>query len=112
MNKSQQNYDIAVVGAGMVGAALALGLAQQGWSVALLEQHPLAAETVLPCIPELRVSAINSASVRLLMQLGGVAGGGKIALSSLPAGGKPGRSQVVMWYLTQLPWRCLSWDLW
>lgn len=37
MNKSQPNYDVVVVGGGMVGAAAALGLAQIGWSVALLE---------------------------------------------------------------------------
>ncbi len=67
MNILQQNYDVVVVGAGMVGAAMALGLAQHGWSVALLERH--APDAKLSIIPALRVSAIGCASVRLLKQL-------------------------------------------
>lgn len=69
MNKSQPNYDVVVVGGGMVGAAAALGLAQTGWSVALLEHEapePFDADSV----PDLRVSAIGCTSVSLLQQLG------------------------------------------
>ena len=69
MDKSQPNYDVVVVGGGMVGAAAALGLAQTGWSVALLEHEapqPFEAESV----PDLRVSAIGCTSVSLLKQLG------------------------------------------
>ncbi|MFI0489367.1 MAG: 3-demethoxyubiquinol 3-hydroxylase [Yersinia sp. (in: enterobacteria)] len=69
MNKFQQSYDVIVVGGGMVGAAAALGLAQQGWSVALLEHEaprPFDADSV----PDLRVSAIGCTSVSLLRQLG------------------------------------------
>lgn len=61
--------DLLVVGGGMVGAALALGAAQQGLSVTVLEQHepePWSAE--LP--PQVRVSAISVASVALLQRLG------------------------------------------
>ena len=34
-----QSTEVAVVGGGMVGGALALGLAQQGFSVTVIEQH-------------------------------------------------------------------------
>ena len=52
----------------MVGAAAALGLAQAGWSVALLEhQAPQAFDAQSP--PDLRISAIGCTSVGLLKQL-------------------------------------------
>ncbi|CDG22067.1 2-octaprenyl-3-methyl-6-methoxy-1,4-benzoquinol hydroxylase [Xenorhabdus poinarii G6] len=69
MNNPQQKFDIVVVGAGMVGAAIALGLAQEGWQVALLEHQPPApyhAESE----PDVRISAISCASVDLLKQIG------------------------------------------
>ncbi|WP_145576440.1 3-demethoxyubiquinol 3-hydroxylase [Yersinia mollaretii] len=69
MNKSQPNYDVVVVGGGMVGAAAALGLAQTGWSVALLE-HEAPAQFDTNSVPDLRVSAIGCTSVTLLKQLG------------------------------------------
>lgn len=69
MNKSQPNYDVVVVGGGMVGAAAALGLAQTGWSVALLE-HEAPAPFDTNSVPDLRVSAIGCTSVTLLKQLG------------------------------------------
>ena len=63
------DYDIAVVGGGMVGAALALALGRAGWSVAVIEASPLplweAGEEY-----DLRVSAINRASQNLLTHLG------------------------------------------
>jgi 2-octaprenylphenol hydroxylase len=68
--------DIMIVGGGMVGAALALGLAQQGWKVVLVEASPLA-RLQAPAQPatgvddfEPRVSAISMASQRLLEDLG------------------------------------------
>ncbi|WP_145520251.1 3-demethoxyubiquinol 3-hydroxylase [Yersinia mollaretii] len=69
MNNSQPNYDVVVVGGGMVGAATALGLAQTGWSVALLE-HEAPAPFDVNSVPDLRVSAIGCTSVALLKQLG------------------------------------------
>ncbi|MGL4268374.1 MAG: FAD-dependent oxidoreductase, partial [Plesiomonas sp.] len=61
--------DLLVVGGGMVGAALALGAAQQGLMVTVLEQNePQAWSADLP--PEVRVSAISVASVALLQRLG------------------------------------------
>lgn len=62
-------FDIVVVGAGMVGAALASGLGQSGFSVALVDRaevpvfDPQAA-------PDLRVSALSAGSERYLCQLG------------------------------------------
>ncbi|MDW6003419.1 2-octaprenyl-3-methyl-6-methoxy-1,4-benzoquinol hydroxylase [Vibrio mangrovi] len=64
-----ETYQIAVVGGGMVGAALALGLAQQGKKVVLLESHqPQSFESSQPM--DVRVSAISMASVQLLESLG------------------------------------------
>lgn len=71
-----RNFDILVVGGGMVGSALALGLSRQGWRVALVEsserqvllESPAPAKSVDDFEP--RVSAISVASQRLLAELG------------------------------------------
>ncbi|EJF31829.1 MULTISPECIES: 3-demethoxyubiquinol 3-hydroxylase [Enterobacteriaceae] len=64
-----QPIEVAVVGGGMVGAAAALGLAQHGFRVAVIEHH--APEAFVPgCQPDVRISAISSASVGLLKSLG------------------------------------------
>lgn len=64
-----QTFDIAIVGAGMVGAALAAGLAQEGFQVALIDR-----ETLAPfdpdSTPDLRVSALSAGSERLLRHWG------------------------------------------
>ncbi|MCA3938886.1 2-octaprenyl-3-methyl-6-methoxy-1,4-benzoquinol hydroxylase [Vibrio vulnificus] len=65
MNK----YDIAVVGGGMVGAAVAIGFAKQGRKVVVIEGfEPKAFEESQPM--DIRVSAISHNSVRLLESLG------------------------------------------
>lgn len=65
MNK----YDIAVVGGGMVGAAVAIGFAKQGRKVIIVEGfEPKAFEPSQPM--DIRVSAISHSSVRLLESLG------------------------------------------
>ena len=64
-----QTFDFIVVGAGMVGAALANGLANHGHKVALIDQAtapPVPAEDV----PGIRVSALSVGSERYLQQLG------------------------------------------
>ncbi len=64
-----QNVDVAIVGGGMVGLAVACGLQGSGLRVAVLEQNllqPLAESAP----PALRVSAINAASEKLLTRLG------------------------------------------
>ena len=64
-----KNFDCVVVGGGMVGAASALSLAQQGLTVAVVEQ-----KIPIKYSPEqsfdFRVSAISLASEQLLIQLG------------------------------------------
>ena len=64
-----QHCDIAIVGAGMVGAATACLLASQGLNVRIIETQlpaPFSPEQPL----DLRVSAISQASVALLTQAG------------------------------------------
>jgi 2-octaprenyl-3-methyl-6-methoxy-1,4-benzoquinol hydroxylase len=57
--------DVAIVGGGMVGGALALGLAQQGFTVTVLEKTaPPAFDPA--SAPDVRISAISAASVGLL----------------------------------------------
>jgi 2-octaprenyl-3-methyl-6-methoxy-1,4-benzoquinol hydroxylase len=64
-----ESIDVAVVGGGMVGAAAALGLAQNGFQVVVIEhQAPAAFDAANP--PDVRISAISSASVALLKSLG------------------------------------------
>lgn len=64
-----QFFDVIVVGGGMVGSAVALGLARQGRTVAVVEQHmPEDFSPQQP--PDMRVSAISAASEKLLNDLG------------------------------------------
>jgi len=77
------DFDILVVGGGMIGSAAALGLSQQGWRVGLVEGQPR--EALIADIPpafdvndfEPRVSALSPASEKLLHQLGVWAGVGQ-----------------------------------
>lgn len=68
-NQERTQFDLIVVGGGMVGAAAACLLAQQGWQIAVIEQaepEPYAPEQAM----DLRVSAISPASIALLQQAG------------------------------------------
>ena len=61
-------FDFCVVGGGMIGSATALGLANLGYQIAIVEKHmPAAYSAKQP--PDMRVSAINLASQRLLNEL-------------------------------------------
>ncbi|HJR14481.1 MAG TPA: UbiH/UbiF/VisC/COQ6 family ubiquinone biosynthesis hydroxylase [Rhodanobacteraceae bacterium] len=69
MNARRPALDIAIAGGGMVGAACALSLARQGFSVALLEAHePKPWHANEP--EDLRVIALAPSSARLLDELG------------------------------------------
>jgi len=65
----ETKFDCCVVGGGMVGAALALGLAKQFHKVALIEKKPLAGFDKAQA-PDIRVSALNMHSINLLKSLG------------------------------------------
>jgi 2-octaprenylphenol hydroxylase len=92
---SRLEADIAIVGGGLVGAALALALARLPLKVALLENQSLA-DQMRPAEPingvadvDPRVSAITEASRRFLCDLG--------AWDRLPAGRVEAYRQMVVW---------------
>ncbi|SFR47386.1 2-octaprenyl-3-methyl-6-methoxy-1,4-benzoquinol hydroxylase [Marinobacter gudaonensis] len=64
-----QAFDIVVVGAGMVGAALATGLGQAGFSVAVVDRAPPPSFNPDER-PDIRVSALSAGSERYLDTLG------------------------------------------
>lgn len=64
-----QHTDILVVGAGMVGAAAALGLAQQGYRVAVVEPN-FQQQVDVSAGYDLRISAVTEDNIELLRQLG------------------------------------------
>ncbi len=62
---------VIVVGGGMVGAAMAIKLAQQGKAVRIIEKHLIDPSKILSSdIVDIRVSAINRFSENLLDELG------------------------------------------
>ena len=64
-----QAFDVVIVGAGMVGAALATGLGRSGFRVGLVDQG--AAPSYDPGqSPDIRVSALSAGSERYLTELG------------------------------------------
>lgn len=63
-----QAFDIVVVGAGMVGAALATGLGQSGFSVAVVDRAPPPVFDPLAS-PDIRVSALSAGSERYLRSI-------------------------------------------
>ncbi|QDF74495.1 FAD-dependent oxidoreductase [Shewanella marisflavi] len=69
--------DVVVIGGGMVGAATALGLAQLGLSVAVVEAYAPQAYDSEQAL-DLRVSAISVASEQLLERLGALASLGEM----------------------------------
>ncbi len=69
-----QNFDIAIVGAGLAGSALAAALGGSGLRIALLEAQPLSLQwpTTNDDVTDfdIRVSALTAASQQWLAQLG------------------------------------------
>lgn len=68
----EAEYDIAIVGGGMVGIPLAIGLAERGFNVVLIEKFHLkdVSQSVLQNSFDLRSTAISLGSVELLQGLG------------------------------------------
>lgn len=65
------NADLIIVGAGMVGSALALALQEQGLEILLIDGGPLSVKPFDQQAPfEPRVSALSVASQRVLARLG------------------------------------------
>lgn len=64
-----QPVEVVVVGGGMVGAAAALGLAQNGFRVAVID-HAAPPVFDAASTPDIRISSVSSASVDLLKGLG------------------------------------------
>ncbi|WP_241574136.1 3-demethoxyubiquinol 3-hydroxylase [Rosenbergiella nectarea] len=64
-----EHFDVVINGGGMVGAALACGLRQQNFSVAVIDRHE--PEPYSPTSqPDVRISAISRTSVALLEEIG------------------------------------------
>ncbi|WP_373018899.1 UbiH/UbiF/VisC/COQ6 family ubiquinone biosynthesis hydroxylase [Thiomicrorhabdus sp.] len=63
-------WDLVVVGGGMVGAAMALGMGQQGFKVLLLERDAVDTEWDSQQPYQTRVSALTRASENILRNLG------------------------------------------
>ncbi len=63
-------FDVIVVGGGMVGASVALALGQIGWQVALIENQPIPVRPEAATPFDLRVSALSPKSIAFLQQLG------------------------------------------
>ncbi len=70
MAVTQQDYDIIIVGAGMVGATLACALGPSALRIAVLEAQPLPGDTAQSDDVDLRVSAITRASQRTFTAVG------------------------------------------
>ena len=66
---TRTNFEVLVVGGGMVGAAVAIALGQHGVSVAVFD-HALPEPLSENALPELRVSALSYASEQILRNLG------------------------------------------
>lgn len=62
-----QQFDVVVIGGGVVGLTAALAMQSRGFSVAIIDAGNLTANTT---IPDPRVYAINQASQDLLQELG------------------------------------------
>ena len=67
----EMRADLMIVGAGMVGSALALALKDSGLNILLLDGSPLSVKPFTAQDPfESRVSALSAASQRILQRLG------------------------------------------
>ncbi len=65
-----KQFDVCIVGGGLIGSAAACALGDQGLQVALVEKNDPAPRLTVQDDYRLRVSAINAASVQLFKSLG------------------------------------------
>jgi 2-polyprenylphenol 6-hydroxylase len=70
MTLQSKNYDVVVIGAALVGASAALGLAKQGLKVALVDIKAPASASVDPADWDSRIYAISPGNVDWLSQIG------------------------------------------
>ena len=62
------NFDIVVIGTGIVGLATACALAQLPYRIAIIDNKKIV--TDLPKLPQIRASAINTSSERFFSDIG------------------------------------------
>lgn len=67
MSVAGPDFDAIVVGAGLVGSAAALALANRGWRIAIIEQRPQGADVERE---DVRALVLSLSSERLLSELG------------------------------------------
>jgi 2-octaprenylphenol hydroxylase len=70
MALQSKNYDVVVIGAGLVGASTAVGLAKQGFKVALVDMKVPTSASVDPDVWDSRIYAISPGNVDWLGQIG------------------------------------------
>jgi 2-polyprenylphenol 6-hydroxylase len=70
MFSESKHYDVIVIGAALVGASTALGLAKQGFSVALVDVKSPTFPPVDPVIWDSRIYALSPGNVNWLSEIG------------------------------------------
>lgn len=70
MFSESKHYDVIVIGAALVGASTALGLAKQGFSVALVDVKSPTFPPVDPAIWDSRIYAVSPGNVNWLSEIG------------------------------------------
>lgn len=65
----KQDYDILIVGAGVVGTSLALALSHLPLQIALIEKAPFDSDAASSLLPKSKPIALNLASLRILQTL-------------------------------------------
>lgn len=65
----ETNFDIIIVGNGLVGSTVAIGLIKQGFSIAIIDSNKIS-KCNNEKYPDIRVSAINISSINFLKKLG------------------------------------------